>query len=286
MICKRTQYARGSPNRRKLTSTHAVGELLDYLANPEHRNHKGVQLTGLRFWQANEFSFGTAIGEAAEAYRNKPKGRGRPWEGEIAEHVVYAPPPGIRLTAEERDRIEETILTHLCPESPAASAWHLGDDGRDDLHIVAGNFTKGRPPLLRITQLRQGGTANDYMMIIREIGEEAIAAINRDRAQERQIPTISEIRAAKRAEAGRQSIPGLVAAVIGRQRLDRELIEEILRDRGWTVRISKENISVVPPGKKKPYRFSWEVFLDLIGREKETREKNREEDRSRGPDRS
>ena len=286
MICKRTQYARGVPHRRKLTSTHAVGDLLEYLNNPEHRNHKGVRLTGLHFWQANEFGFGTTIGEAAEAYRNKPKGRGRPWEGEIAEHVVYAPPEKIYLTTTERDRIAETILTRLCPDSPAAYAWHVGEDGRDDLHIVAGNFTRGRPPLLRITQLRQGGACNDYMMIIREIGEEAIAAINRDRAQERQIPTVSEVRAERRAKAGRLSIPGLVAAAIGRQRLDPELIAEILERKGWTVRTSQKNISVTPPEKKKAYRFRWEDFLDLIGREKEARGKTREEDRQRGPDRS
>jgi hypothetical protein len=285
MICKRTQYARGGPNRRKLTSTHAVGDLLEYLDNPEHRNHKEVRITGLRFWQANEFGFGTTIGEAAEAYRAKPKGRGRPWEGEIAEHVVYAPPPGIQLTPAERDRIAETILTRLCPDSPAAYAWHVGDDGRDDLHIVAGNFTRGRPPLLRISQLRQSGAANDYMMIAREIGEEAIALINRDRAQERQIPTIPEIRAAKREAAGRLSIPGLVAATIGRQRLDPELIAEILERKGWTVRTSRQNISVTPPERKKAYRFPWEVFLDLVGREKEARENTREEDRQRGPDR-
>lgn len=265
MIFKRAQYRRGGP-RNRLTTVENVAGLLAYLNNPDHPNHLSIKLGGLRYWQCDAFTFGAMIADQAEAYRNKPKGRGKPWGGEIAEHAIYAPPPGSKLTEKNRRDIEEGVAQRLCSDSPAVLAWHIGADGRDELHIVASNFTNGHPPVLRITALRNRHDG-DYMMIAREIGEEVITVINQEReiAHEAPVPTLAEIRAKKRQEGGHQSLAELVFRDLGPLDChDRDDIVSTLRDRGWTVRPTPKNVSLTPPEKSKPRRFPWQTLLDQL----------------------
>ena len=261
MIAKRCQYRAGGP-RNRLTSSVHIKALLEYLVDSRHPNHIGVSVRNLRFWNSTQETFIGRIEASAERYRAKPKGRGKPWKGEIAEHIVFAPPPNAGLSDAEREVIETNIVGSLCSQSAVTLIWHLGADGRDELHVVASNFTDEAVPGLRVTSLRQAG--GDYKEILREVGEHAIHHVNQLRTFSRRanVPTVAEIRAEKRKASGRQTVAQIVFDAVGPTRgNDRDEVASILRGLGWTVRTSQKNISVTPPGKKKPYRWEWEVLF-------------------------
>lgn len=260
MIFKRTQYRKDGP-RVRLTTIRQVEGTRDYLDDAEHPNHLSVTMGGVEHWRTTEAQFLKEIETQAAAYKAKPKGPGQPWGGEITEHVVYAPPPGSAFTDVERTQIALFVLPRICPNSPAVYAWHIGDDGRDELHILASNFIDDTFPDLRITTLRNEHDA-DYRLIGEKAGKEAIAFVNTWRAVEMKSPvlTLADVREKKRKDAGHASLPELIFATLGTD-LDRDNIVTLLRERHWTVRVTPKHISVTPPGKKKPRRWPWDTLL-------------------------
>lgn len=297
MIHKFGQYRYGKdgkPYKVPIETVEQVKGLLAYFSNPNHENHEGVKLCEPQYHNCDAFSFAAEIGARAEAYRAKPKGGGNKWAEEIAEHNIYAPPEAIALTDAERTFIGRTIARRLYPDAPAVWVWHLGEDGRDELHILGGNVNGGHPPLLRITELRNDHRTG-YRMVARYIGEETIEAVNLDREREERakIPTLAECHAKKRREAGVRGIVETLFDDLGPNGChDRDDIVSTLRDRGWTLdtKRSKGNVSVIPPGKVKPYRFAWQDLLDQLAalRDQWIRqhiERDRD-DRQRGQERS
>lgn len=276
MIHKLTQYRygkEGEPYKVPIKTVDQVKGLLAYFADPTHENHKGVKLCEPQYHNCDPFGFAAEIGARAEAYRSRPKGRGRPWSGEIAEHNVYAPPEAVALTETERAFIGRTIARRLYPDAPAVWVWHLGEDGRDELHMLGGNINGGHPPMLRVTELRNSHRTG-YRMVARYIGEEVIEAVNleREREQRAKVPTLAECRAEKRRQTGTKGIVEAIFDDLGPIGHDRADIIATLRDRGWTLdtQRSKTRVSITPPGKVKPYRFAWDVLLDQLAALRDT----------------
>jgi len=298
MIFKRPRYRKDGQPRIPIKSIDQISGLILYLKNPDHRNHAAVTIGKLQHWPCDSVDLVSSVEKSAEAYRLKPKGRGAPWKGEIAEHVIYAPPEGIWLTDAERTAIAGHLVPRISPDSPAVYIWHQGVDGRDELHILTSNFTSGEPPELRITAIRNDYDG-DYLLLAMEFGRQAIAIVNESRAQRRlahptkdtpsAIPTLAEIRVRKREAAGFQTLPEILFQGLGPfDCLDRTAIVDLLRSRGWDTRSSKKHISVTPPEKVKARRWPWDTLLLEIQLLREALlkaiEKEREDAKEKGKD--
>src|ERR1700678_1763217 len=116
------------------------------------------------------------------------------------------------LTERERDLLAIFILTLVCHGIGAAYVWHIGDDGRDELHLLLSNFTEGDIPGLRVTELRRSGYGSDYKQLLREAGEGAEALINKERSRAGTplIPTLPETRVERRQARGYIPLPEII----------------------------------------------------------------------------
>jgi hypothetical protein len=274
VIFRRPRYRRDGPRVPIKTGTQIHG-LEHYLEDQDHPNHQlGITVGALQYWRVCRADFIPTIEMQAEAYRAKPKGRGAPWKGEIAEHVIFAPPPGAWLSEAERRMIADHVLEQLSPASPAAYVWHVGEDGRDELHLIMSYFTDGTFPELRITAVRSDHDG-DYRELAMKFGRAAIALVNQSRDRFRlanpaidapqPVLTLADIRRNKRAALGFSPLPEILFKALGpADCLDKTSIVDWLKSRRWGVRSSGRNISVVPPDKKKPYRWPWETLLREI----------------------
>lgn len=264
MIAKLGQF-KGLGPRFPIKTLRNIQALTEYLEDATHPNHLAVTLGTPQFRRCTRETFLPCLQAGIDAHKARPRGRGRPSNGEVAEHVIFAPPPGVRLTDDERTRIGDNAVARIAPISPAYYIWHQGWDGRDELHVVVGNFTEEGS--LRISALRRSHFAKGYLAVLQHESKAIVATINKERttAGVPLIPTISEIRAEKRKTAGHQSLPELLFAGLGATDcLDRQLIVSLLESMGWKHRATKTFLSVTPPEKKKSYRWAWSTLLHLL----------------------
>ena len=259
MIAKRTQYT-GDWNREpasKITEISQVKNLLEYFINEKHPNHVGVEIDPVQYHNGSQFDFIQEVVGRADDFKKRPKTRGKPWAGEIAEHLIFAPVANADLTFEERKKITKAIIDRVAKGCPAISAWHTNADGRQELHVCVSNIIKGRPPIYRITEIRREGFS-DYLLALSSAAVESIEIVNRDRAPERRIPTLQEAIQDKHA-----SILA-AAAKLTSYNDDPEDVVALLNARGWKVRLTKKNISLRRPDDTRQTRFPTnEFFPDL-----------------------
>lgn len=285
MIAKRAQYGRGK--RRPCKKIKTVAELkavLDYFAEKEHKDHIGHHIEAVKFANASAEAFTDLTEALAETYRKRPPTRGRKWQQEIAEHLIFSPPTGANLSEAEKIRIESRLVERVALEVPSATCWHTGPDGRQHLHAAFGNVLPGQIPRLRVTELRQGGV-KDYAAVLRSIAKDIIEELNKDRAPNRQIETLETVREKK--------IGQILLAVVELTKWsdDEGDIFAALERAGWKTRRTKKTLSVTRPGDKKATRFNPHHFLDWLDdlhrerSEQKRRERLRSHERGRDQNR-
>jgi hypothetical protein len=253
MIASRVAYNPDGPGR-KVLSVEELNRVVAYIQSKE--KHEGKTIDGPRFWNCTPLDFAFEIGRAAERYTAAPKGRGRPWSGQIAEHLVVAPASTVQLTDPERQTVERTILEKISPRSRAVLAWHIDKiTGKLELHIISSNFIDGIPPALRITELRRSAPDNDYLFVLKDAVETAIQTIKAG-APEKFFPTVRE--------ATDEKARKVIAEALQFARPSDDIAEFLiaLEAHGWRVRLGKKTVSIARPEDRKLLRFS---FSDLQG---------------------
>ena len=286
LVIKRAQYARSpqSPkrNRRIRTSEGLLG-LIEYLDQEDHPNHQGLSLRGLHYWRTDAAHFADDLIKQKAAYMAAASGRrGRAWAGDIAEHLIVAPPKGAYLTEDEEERIAASILTRISPNSPACYEWHSNlETGRSELHIVAGSFTLAFPPSLRVTELRRFFGA-DYLLLLFEAGLTALNDLNLHRSRQARPPVMSlgDIRTSRKA-----ALVNDLSNVAASAGILSPTIQDLLNLVGrtsWRVpKQSKASGSFSRDVDSTPLHIRWEELLWAIRQALAGIEKEREDDKKR-----
>lgn len=258
MIAKRAQYGRGKRRPcKKIKTVAGLNSVLEYFTNQEHEDHIGHVLDAVKFSNASAETFTDLTEALAETYRKRPATRGRKWQQEIAEHLIFSPPTGANLSEAEKIRIESRLVERVALGVPSVTCWHTGPDGRQHLHAAFGNVLPGQIPRLRVTELRQGGV-KDYAAVLRSIAKEIIEELNKDRALGREIETLETVKEKKVGQI-------LLAVVEMTKWSDNEDdILAILERAGWKIRRTKKTLSLARPGDKKPTRFNPHHFREWL----------------------
>ena len=269
IVTKRVQYSRDQKTGRRFKRCRTIEDLnglVDYLDDDAHANHAEIKMSGTKFWRCHKSDFGAQVEAQANSYRIAAAGqRGRPWAGDIVEHLVIAPDNGADLSAAEEQMIVEGILAKIAPRSPAAYGWHSNPETlRWELHLAVSSFTNDHPARLRVTDLRRRHGA-DYRVLLDEAGATVIEAVNLIRRLEGrpEIRTLGAIRDAKK-EAVIALISGLTT---GRDPVDLtvEQILGLLSGSAWTVKkATATSVSLVSKDFSTPFHVRWLELLHAI----------------------
>lgn len=130
---------RESPEDINATSWAALRRKAEYISDAGHENHAGKEVLPARNYNCPDQSLDTFLAEMRETDRGYRDHREGLQGGEIDrywEEMVYSSQPGAYLTAEERERIEQMIIARFGPNAIVRTSWHLGKDGRADLHVL------------------------------------------------------------------------------------------------------------------------------------------------------
>lgn len=231
MIIKQCQYLtgpKGKPDKSPaLLSVSQVKKLLNYLIDKSHRNHRSVDIGEVHAQHCDYDKLHLLVGAQAKLYLGikLPGNRPGAWGGDVAEHLVICPYPGVRLDEAERGKVVSEAFQKLADGVAAVAVWHLGKgtNVRDELHIVVSSFRPvvyelpvsksecdkllGRsaaktsegvkfPVSLRTKYVRKNVHKN-YRTALLNLSEKLISEINYSRIKKgvcRLLPTIHEVR--------------------------------------------------------------------------------------------
>lgn len=284
IVIKRGQYARDKKTGRRFPRIKTVADLLrllEYFEDEVHPNHEGIQVTKTKFWQCSMEDFSPSVNLQADAYRamcliGKP---GKRWSGDIAEHIIVAPPPSSALTERERSLIAEGVLKKISPFSPAAYVWHYDEEeDRWDLHLAISAFEDGYPRL-RVAEVRNRHAA-DYRYVLDETTADIVHALNAIRAHEDRLPinTLGGLTVQKTDD-----LVAVLTAIALRRQLKAPTISDLhdLFDESchWKiVKHSKTSITVHSADYSTPLHVRWVELLravaDGVSRRRDVRGKD------------
>lgn len=132
---------RTPPSELDASSPDAMMRRVDYISDALHPNHIGKQILPARNYGCEDQSpeaFTEKVNYHNAAYylyrkSNRLKG---PTTDRLFDEIIYSTLPGAYPTAAERDAIERHLIKKFCKNAAVRTAWHIGDDGRADLHIL------------------------------------------------------------------------------------------------------------------------------------------------------
>lgn len=149
----RHEYKRKTVKKRSLKSLRSY---LKYLADPDEKDHgpKGMVLIPGRNRLCKDDSpraFERAVRDQHKNYLKVREGLPGKRSAILWEEIIYCLGKGVHHRPEEREFIENLIISRILPDSPSRPTWHMNPKtGMDDLHIpFAAKTRKGKMTLAR-----------------------------------------------------------------------------------------------------------------------------------------
>lgn len=274
-----------------------VASTVRYALDAQHRDHAGKYAISAPRWHhcTDADDFAERVTEAAEKMTSVRRPSGKKWDSDISQHLAFSFPPGVRLSAEERRAVEDTLLRILCPDSPALIVWHtpvaegLAEDGTPRClhpHLLPGSATvSGRH---RLTEQRRNRGAGGEQGLLRIATAEAVEEVNKLRialGREDLLATpmeaVAEARRRRREAKGHAFRPlcQIVAESLDLgDRVDEQAIVSTLRGLGWRAEKKPEGkrVALTAPGREEPiYRDLGRLIEDTDAALEERRAKAR-----------
>lgn len=255
------------------TTREGVASTVRYMRDREHRDHAGkYEISEPRWHLSTADDFAARIVESAEKMHAVRRPSGKKWDSDISQHLAFSFPPGVRLSAEERRAVEDTLLRILCPDSPALIVWHtpvaegLDEDGKPRClhpHLLPGSATlAGRH---RLTEQRKKQGAGGEQGLLRIATALAVEEVNRLRIEQgREDLLVTPFEAVAAARRRRREAKGhtfrpvslIVAEALSlNDRVDEQAIVSTLRGLGWRAEKKPEGrrIALTAPGGEKTF---------------------------------
>ena len=160
----RHEYKRKATKKR---SPKSLKSYLHYLADPTEKDHgpKGMVLLPGRNHLCKDDSpeaFMRAVRACQKNYLKVRDGLPGKRSALIWEEIIYCLGKGVHHTPEERNHIENLIISRILPNSPCRPTWHTNPKtGMDDLHIpfsaktIHGKMTLARTEVPLAKRLKQ-----------------------------------------------------------------------------------------------------------------------------------
>lgn len=278
------------------TTREGVASTVRYMRDREHRDHAGkYEISEPRWHLSTADDFAARIVESAEKMHTVRRPSGKKWDSDISQHLAFSFPPGVRLSAEERRAVEDTLLRILCPDSPALIVWHtpvaegLDEDGKPRClhpHLLPGSATlAGRH---RLTEQRKKQGAGGEQGLLRIATALAVEEVNRLRIEQGRedllatpFEAVAEARRRRREAKGHKFRPlcEIVAEALSlNDRVDEQAIVGTLRGLGWKVQKKQASVRIeltAPAGSRPFFRDLRRLIQDTDDALAERREKVR-----------
>jgi len=155
----------------KASSLVVLKKRVSYISDPDHPNHSGDKkkmILPARNYNVPDndqspAAFMSAVVRTNVEYNCCRTGRVGKCSRRILEELIFSTEPGAWLTAEERNEIEERIVSRLAGMSVCRNAWHIDEkSGRCDLHVLLSAKTLDYPPKMTFW-CEFGGRDRDHL---------------------------------------------------------------------------------------------------------------------------
>ncbi|MBD5781050.1 hypothetical protein IEN85_16240 [Pelagicoccus sp. NFK12] len=268
-----------------VTTSGGIQAEVDYLNDEDHKNHFGVEMTGVRYSEDIRSNRGLmeAVLMGEKNYLENRSQVGRPWEGELVTHYILAFYDGMDPSGRETELIEKRFGEALSFGSPYACTTHKGYDGRVDQHYLVSNFSPRDPSRLRKTLIAEA-FGGDFLRHAKRVWEGIVVELNCEREIEgRPLIVNSDISQENidHDSISKEDIPRIIAATHPQDaEFTKDSVLEAFEAAGVEANSyrSKKSVSVFVEDRKMPFRFRW---TELLGDLSKIREKLTDEEKER-----
>ena len=263
----------------KAASHHCLTKRVEYISDPNHKDHIGKILGVARNHNCESQSAGDfvhAVLRAEQDYRDWRRGKQGKRSTRIFEEIIFSTPEDTWTNEHERQKIADRIIEIFCCHAAARYNWHCNPEtGRDDLHILVAAKPRDYPPQPTLWSEFGAGGYNINAEFDR-MDVEIIAMLNQNpKRAKRKLKSATRVRKdkARKAIGAKPSLAVEIAAKT-LSPIDLDNLRDAIESLGHKVtRLTGRAVSVVFSGRTKPRRFNIEDLLLGISVEQELRRK-------------